>query len=551
MRTLWNILAILVLMAIAGTGVVYAQIFIDPQSPFNPFPPPTLPATLSIPSWTPTYRQLPATWTATYIPQTITVTKTLNKAWTPTVPTVMGGEGSKTPYAIPTWTRTPTITSTPTITYTPSNTPIPSSTPHPTNTPRPTDNLTLTYLAQMSIKNSLTAQAMTQQVAQIYQQQTFTAQTATAAFLPTSIMWTQTSQVRTWTAQANQSASQTAAASTAQTQTAASLYLTQTAAAIPPNPSGVVETSRGATSGQWQNFNDPTFRWNRVVGAVSYDVYFGPLDNGESVTVNLPQSEPYIFYTPAPFNRPSDGETWYLRIRTCGPGGFKQSWQTYFVFKYDTTLPTNPSLSSSGGAVSGSWQKAASAPTFTWSGASDPAGIAGYYVYFGTNSGGTSSSFQSAASYAPSTPIANGIYYLRVRAMDNAGNQAADWVTLFADYRVDNTVPPAPNVNSVVCTPAACDWVAHSVTHSTPDFDWDDVSDPAGSTESGLEGYYLNWGTSSNPAANTTVWVTSSFCTYPSTEMVEGVAYYIRLKSKDAAGNESAWTNFLSVIYKP
>ena len=75
MRTLWNVLAILVLMAIAGTGVVYAQIFIDPQSPFNPFPPPTLPATLAIPSWTPTYRQLPATWTATYIPQTVTVTK--------------------------------------------------------------------------------------------------------------------------------------------------------------------------------------------------------------------------------------------------------------------------------------------------------------------------------------------------------------------------------------------------------------------------------------------------------------------------------------------
>lgn len=60
----WNVLTGVVLLITACIGLVYLMIFVNPQTALNPFPPPTLPPTLSIPSATPTSRnELPPTWT--------------------------------------------------------------------------------------------------------------------------------------------------------------------------------------------------------------------------------------------------------------------------------------------------------------------------------------------------------------------------------------------------------------------------------------------------------------------------------------------------------
>ncbi len=60
----WNILTVLVLMAVLCVALGFGMIFINPYTAFNPFPPPTLPPTLAFPTLTPTpLGVLPPTWT--------------------------------------------------------------------------------------------------------------------------------------------------------------------------------------------------------------------------------------------------------------------------------------------------------------------------------------------------------------------------------------------------------------------------------------------------------------------------------------------------------
>jgi hypothetical protein len=60
----WNILTVLILLLTICVGLGFLMIFINPASAFNPFPPPTIPPTLGLPTITPTpFSVLPATWT--------------------------------------------------------------------------------------------------------------------------------------------------------------------------------------------------------------------------------------------------------------------------------------------------------------------------------------------------------------------------------------------------------------------------------------------------------------------------------------------------------
>jgi hypothetical protein len=130
--SVWDALSILALIGLCVVGIVVATIFTNPASAFNPFPPPTLPASIVLPSETPTPFYMPPTWTpvggggpkvvetiATQTPPP-TATGFVLPSFTPIPPTV-------------TDTPTPTETSTPTETRTPTNTKVPH-----TNTPKPT-----------------------------------------------------------------------------------------------------------------------------------------------------------------------------------------------------------------------------------------------------------------------------------------------------------------------------------------------------------------------------------------------------------------------------
>jgi hypothetical protein len=65
----WNILTVLVLLSAIGIGVVFLTVYFNPNIALNPFPPPTIPARMELPSPTPTPRALlPPTWTPTVAP---------------------------------------------------------------------------------------------------------------------------------------------------------------------------------------------------------------------------------------------------------------------------------------------------------------------------------------------------------------------------------------------------------------------------------------------------------------------------------------------------
>jgi hypothetical protein len=85
---IWNILTILVLLTACCMVLGFAAIFFNPNMSFNPFPPPTLPPTITFPTETPTPKPgIPPTWTPTptFEPTfTATPTPTLESTQPPT-----------------------------------------------------------------------------------------------------------------------------------------------------------------------------------------------------------------------------------------------------------------------------------------------------------------------------------------------------------------------------------------------------------------------------------------------------------------------------------
>src|SRR5512135_1491115 len=110
---MWDMLAVLMLLATLGVGMFFLYLFVNPSSPINLLQP-NVPTAFVFPTVTITPIQLEATWT----------------------PTFMSG------------TDTPTLA--PTITLQPSNTPIslvpPSKTPPPTATPKAPYSVTISAI---------------------------------------------------------------------------------------------------------------------------------------------------------------------------------------------------------------------------------------------------------------------------------------------------------------------------------------------------------------------------------------------------------------------
>jgi len=103
-----------------------------------------------------------------------------------------------------------------------------------------------------------------------------------------------------------------------------------------------------------------------------------------------------------------------------------QSW-----LGYDPFPPTRPQPARElHGAPNDVPQSEVNDPRFSWGEATDLiSGIAGYEVYWGSNPAGAASNWTEAPAYDPG-PVKPGVYYLRVRARDAAGN-VSPWETLF------------------------------------------------------------------------------------------------------------------------
>ena len=304
----------------------------------------------------------------------------------------------------------------------------------------------------------------------------------------------------------------------------------------PSNPTSTTET-HGAPNGSWGSIGDPAFTWSGASddgsgssGVAGYYVYWGTSSSGTSTDYTTSAS-----YDPGAV---SSGSTYYLRVQTKDNAGNTSGWTTLFTFKYDGTAPSNPtSATETYGAPNDSWQKSVSNPAFTWSGASDAhSGVAGYYIYWGTSSSGTSTDYTTSASYNPGAVSSGSTYYLRVETKDNVGNTSG-WTTLFT-FKYDSTAPSNPT-SATETNGVTDDTWQNSV--DGPAFTWSGASD----AHSGVAGYYVYWGTFS--IGTSTDYQTDA--AYDPGSVSSGSTYYLRMQTKDNVGNTSGWTTLFTFKY--
>lgn len=221
----------------------------------------------------------------------------------------------------------------------------------------------------------------------------------------------------------------------------------------------------------------------------------------------------------------AEAGTYYLHVMAFNGEDVANGTLDLGPYIFAETPPTNPtSAVETHGVVSGMWQSAVSAPSFTWTGATATAGIDGYYVYLGTDEIGESTEYVTSAAYT-SPELTTGTYYLRLRTKDTAGNVADEWATLFS-FRYDSSAPETPTVE---------DDGQYSGSRTKLHAAWMSV-DP----ESDIEEYQYAVGTS--PGATDVVdWTSAGTAMHatisiPDPGMQDGVSYYVSVKAKNAAG---------------
>lgn len=221
---------------------------------------------------------------------------------------------------------------------------------------------------------------------------------------------------------------------------------------------------------------------------------------------------------------------------------FNENNNRKFIWDYklrvDADPPTNPLTCDQliGSTISKEWQNLVNAPSFSWSSGSDgTTGIAGYYYYWGTNPNGISSSFTTSSNFEPS-PVSTGTYYLRVKTKDNIGNNAS-WITLYV-FKYDGTAPTNP-------------LTVDQLTESTENDVWQgDVDDPffiwseGEDADTGVAGYNYYWGLDPNGTSNS--FTTNRILNPPA---VTPGRYYLRISTKDNAGNIAPWTTLYIFKY--
>ena len=111
-------------------------------------------------------------------------------------------------------------------------------------------------------------------------------------------------------------------------------------------------------------------------------------------------------------------------------------------------------------------------PTFEWSPASDPSGIAGYDLELDDDVDFSSPELSEVGlletTFTPTVELVDGIYYWRVRVIDGAGN-VGDWSS--ARTLIIDTTPPT--------APALISPENGAQTDNTPTFKWSAVEDPS------------------------------------------------------------------------
>ena len=543
--SIWDVLTGILLLAILLVGGLVMSVFANPYTAINPFPPQKLPPTVVIPTSTPTFRAMPATWT-------------------PNAETVQA-------YAALGYTLVPTDTAGPsptgfTLTFT--------DTPQDTETPTPTETLTPWASSTTYVYNYPTTKATTC--------------SGCATSVPSTKVPT--------TPPGISSASEISGVKT-------NVWQKQT-----NNPVFLMPVSPGAYAfyyywGLDPNGEQPFSNATPVGTGTPTDTPTSTLVVPDNY-IPIAHDAKSIDFTPPPV--PACG-AFYLRIQTYvafkSGSGLSYSisdWKTVFIFKYDPTPPNPVYYAPSGitGALRGV-QNISGNPHFTlntMNGGGAPvgsiipsgdyrdygpnsdgvdenqiypcSGVKGYYIYWGTDPTGIDNThYITSTTYSPpglGSKNTNRPYFLRVDSVDQLGNHSGWWTVALDDsYVYDPSTPPTleqsafyydtvkPN-NITSITENNYNYTSDSAftNQNQPDFTFSGGDDPGGfnpnnpsDTDPPPWGYDVVWSTSQNSTSS----VFQNSPGFAPTLHTSGT-YYLKVRDVDWAMNRP--TDWKTFVYK-
>jgi hypothetical protein len=293
-------------------------------------------------------------------------------------------------------------------------------------------------------------------------------------------------------------------------------------------------------------------------GVKGYYIYWGQDING----VNNSKFNTSPIFDPAkiPANTP-----YFLRVKTMDNLGNVSDWKLVAmdedydplsgllpsaeqaVFYYDTVIPNNlTNIAVDNGVISNTTWTSDDRPTFTFSGGEDPIGfrtdvLYGYQVIWSTdpNAKPVFISYDDMGnSYTPNIGK-SGTYFLKIRAVDWAGNPSKEWLTFI--YKFDNVGPAG--VTKVTEVGGIPNNTFQNASGDTS-FTWTTTnSDPGDSkTSSGpVTGYWVYWG--DDPNADYGLFTYQTAMSFDPPAMPTGI-YYLRIATFDNAGNFTITTPY-------
>ncbi len=220
----------------------------------------------------------------------------------------------------------------------------------------------------------------------------------------------------------------------------------------PSNPDTLTsldeEGGDAITTGNWYNHESPYFSWTGAadnaggIGIQGYYVYFGTTSDADPESEGTLQSA--ATYTASSL---STGSTYYLRIKTRDYNGniSSTSWSP-FTYSFDNVAPSRPTNLASSPAV----PSAANSFNFYWTAGSDSGGSPSfqhcYKRYFdeSTQDADDTCISSSQTSLLDLEALAEGVNYLKIRTLDEAGNYSNGGEYESVAYRWAQTPPSLP-----------------------------------------------------------------------------------------------------------
>jgi hypothetical protein len=284
--------------------------------------------------------------------------------------------------------------------------------------------------------------------------------------------------------------------------------------------------------------NNPSFdnTWSKVDGASKYEYITKYMLGGSEHTYNDTSDAGNYVLGGSTITRHNNGapeSTYAWKVRAIDATGTPGAWSTESNVTVDTTKPDAPTLNSpannavaNGATLVNKWNAASGAVKYVYQSYNNAAATSIRWTE-------TTTSLQKSA-----TNVANGtIFWWRVKAIDAAGNESG-WSDLWK-VTIDNTAPSVPTGG----TP-------HETTLTTNDFyfNWNASTDNRSDALNYEFRASQNAGQVGAAADNSGAWMSGVLPspTIHSTGAGDGTWYW-QVRSIDAAGNKSAWSQVWNV----